>query len=600
MEHLVPTTFTVFKDISLEQHARDAIRLDEPRGLLDRFATLVRESGTPAEDAAGRYLVERLQAIGVPVTLHEPSLYISIPERAELTIADGSGSRSLRARPPAMARVTAEPVEGEVCYVPSRYATGTQSLFDTPDAARGSTRDADPVAGRIVLTEGFSMPGTVQAFERRGAIAQIYIHPGERIHEGICTPIWGAPTLESLASKPATPVVCINKADGQSLIAAIEHRPVRASLRAWLREGWMRCLLPVAEIRGQEDPDEFLLVHGHYDSWYEGIGDNATGDAALLELARVLWSLRDRLKRSVRIAWWPGHSTGRYAGSTWYADTFADELDQRCIAQLDIDSPGCADATAYEEVMWMAEADPLCRSSIQDALGLPSQRVRPLRAGDYSFNQIGPTGLYMLLSNIPIEERQQRGYYAVGGCGGNTAWHTPDDLMPVADLEILRRDLAVYLTTIVRIVNAPLHPFDYAAAIDEIHAAVAHYQEAAHGEVDFTSILDMLAQLGPELRAWHAQAGAQIAAAAGDAALRRRLNATHRRIARLLVPLNYARGERFDHDPALKFGAVPRLEAATTLASMPAELKSFAKVGLVREANKVRAILRDVSREIAR
>ena len=75
---------------------------------------------------------------------------------------------------------------------------------------------------------------------------------------------------------------------------------------------------------------------------------------------------------------------------------------------------------------------------MRDALGLPSERVRPLRAGDYSFNQIGPTGLYMLLSNIPAEERKRRGYYAVGGCGGNIAWHTPDDLMPVADLEILR------------------------------------------------------------------------------------------------------------------------------------------------------------------
>ena len=147
---------------------------------------------------------------------------------------------------------------------------------------------------------------------------------------------------------------------------------------------------------------------------------------------------------------------------------FADEIDEHCIAQLDIDSPGCADATAYEEVMWMAEADALCRSSIQDALGLAAQRVRPLRAGDYSFNQIGPTGLYMLLSNIPAEERKRRGYYAVGGCGGNIAWHTPDDLMPVADLEILRRDLCVYLTTIVRIVNAPLHPFDYTEALAEI------------------------------------------------------------------------------------------------------------------------------------
>ena len=160
--------------------------------------------------------------------------------------------------------------------------------FDVPDAAQVGSGGIDPVAGRIVLTEGFSMPGPVQAFERRGAIAQIYIHPGQRIHEGICTSIWGAPTAESIGRKPSTPVICINHPDGEALIADVQRGTVRASVKTWLREGWMQCLLPVVEIRGHQDPDEFLLVHGHYDSWYEGIGDNATGDAALLELARVL------------------------------------------------------------------------------------------------------------------------------------------------------------------------------------------------------------------------------------------------------------------------------------------------------------------------
>jgi len=590
----VSTTIDVFRDVAIESAARDAVRLDEPRALLDRFATLVRESGSKDEETAARYIVSRLEALGVPVTVHAPDLYISVPGQAALTVSGPGGSQSLRARPPAMARSTGEtPVEGDVHYVPSRYASGTSTLFDTPDAARRIDGGADPVTGRIVLTEGFSMPGVVQAFERRGAIAQIYIHPGERIHEGICTPVWGAPTLESFERKPKTPVICINRTEGAALVAAIQQGPVRASVRTQLREGWMRCLVPVAEIRGSEDPDEFLLVHGHYDSWYEGIGDNATGDAALLELARVLWSLRARLKRSVRIAWWPGHSTGRYAGSTWYADTFADELDEWCIAQLDIDSPGCADATAYEEVMWMAEADSLCRTAIHDALGVPAQRVRPLRAGDYSFNQIGPTGLYMLLSNIPIEERKRRGYYAVGGCGGNTAWHTPDDLMPVADLKILERDLAVYLTTIVRILNAPLYPFDYAAAADEIRSVVEQYQSAAGGEVDFKSIVDALTHFARELREWRSRAESRRLGAANDDVERRRHNRVLRRLARLLVPLNYARGERFDHDPAVKFGAVPRLEAATGFSATPSELKPFLKVGLVREANKVRATIRE-------
>jgi hypothetical protein len=590
----------MFKDLQLERDARAAVGLDESQALLDTFAHLVRESGTEDERKAAGYLVGRLRTLGIPVTVHEPELYISNPIRAELSITTAGESRTVHARPPAMARSTGDAgIDAEICYVPSKYAGGTMSLFDLPDAARGAGAGADdPVRGKIVLTEGFSMPAAVGAFERRGAIGEIFIHPGANVHEGICTSIWGAPTAESLGRKPAIPVVCINNPDGQRLIADIGHGATRASIRTWLDEGWTRCPLPVVEIPGTDDPDEFLLVHGHYDSWYEGIGDNATGDAALLELARVLWGLRDRLKRSVRIAWWPGHSTGRYAGSTWYADTFADEIDERCVAQLDIDSPGCADATAYEEVMWMAEADTLCRSSIQDALGLPSERVRPLRAGDYSFNQIGPTGLYMLLSNIPLEECRRRGYYAVGGCGGNIAWHTPDDLMPVADLEIQRRDLHVYLTTIVRLVNAPLHPFDYAATAGEIRSAVAAYHTAAAGHVDLTPVLDDLDALAIALAAWRADAEPRAATAAP--AERRALNAAWRRVARLLVPLNYAKGERFDHDPALKFGPVPRLDAAATIASAPAAMQPFVKVGLLREINKVRATLRAVGRELTR
>ena len=589
----------MFKDEALEAAARDAVRLDESRALLDRFITLVRESGTADEETAGRYLVSRLQALGVPVTLHTPELYISNPVRAELSIATVDRTRLLHARPPAMGRSTGDvPVEGEICYVPSKYAGGTSSLFDLPDAARGGGAD-DPVRGRIVLTEGFSMPASVGAFERRGAIGQIYIHPGQNVHEGICTSIWGAPTAESIGRKPAVPVVCINNPDGQALVADLERGAARASMKTWLKEGWMTCLLPVVEIPGTEDPDEFLLVHGHYDSWYEGIGDNATGDAALLELARVLWGLRGQLKRTVRIAWWPGHSTGRYAGSTWYADTFADELDERCIAQLDIDSPGCEGATAYEEVMWMAEADGLCRAAIQDAVGVEPTRVRPLRAGDYSFNQIGPTGLYMLLSNIPIEERKRRGYYAVGGCGGNIAWHTPDDLMPVADLEIQRRDLHVYLTTIVRLLNAPLHPFDYAAAVDEMRAAVATYHEAASGVVDFAPLLAEMTALSTALTTWRGQAETRVTRSAATAAERRTLNAAWRRVARLLVPLNYAKGERFDHDPALKLGVVPKLEGALQLAAATPDMRKFMAVGLTRELNKVRATLRAVHRELA-
>ena len=601
----------MFKDPGLESDLRRAISMNEPEKLLARFATLTRESGTPDEHAAGEYIAERLRALGVPVVVHRPDLFLSIPERSEVRLKPDERARLkpdstlegaldqdvvIRSRPPAFALSTnGEEVAGDVCYVPAQYAGGTGDLFDTPMAAAAAPA-SDPVAGKIVLTEGYSMPGTVHAFERRGAVAQIFIHPGADIHEGICTPIWGAPTPESLVRKPRTPVVCVNAADGAKLAALASNGGARVGIRTWLREGWAPCLIPVAEIRGSEDPDEFLLVHGHYDSWYVGIGDNAVGDATLVELARVLHGARGRLKRSIRIAWWPGHSTGRYAGSTWYADHFADDLDEWCIAHLNIDSPGCADATAYEEVMWMAEAGALCRESIADAVGEPATGMRPLRAGDYSFNQIGPTAFYMLLSNIPLAERRRRGYYAVGGNGGSPTWHTPNDLPPVASPPILRRDLEVYLTTIARVVNAPLYPFDYAAAVDEIAAAAGQYRDRAAGEVDLAPVIDDLARLKQAILDW--RSAAERAIATGSAVDRRRTNATLRRLARILVPLNYARGERFDHDPAVKLPVVPRLEMANQLTVASAERKPFLKTALVRERNKVRAMIRAAMREV--
>lgn len=590
---------TTFSDPTTETEALAAIALDEPRALLERFASLVRESATPDEDAAAHYVMERLAALGVPATLLEPELFLSVPERASLEAGTPGEEVVFHCRPPAFSRSTGEEaVAGELLYVPSSYAGGMASLFDTPAAASARAVGADPVAGRIIVTEGFSMPGPVSEFERRGAVAQVYVHPGRHVHEGICTTIWGAPTAESIGRKPRTPIVCVNRPDGDRLIAMAKAGGATARIRTSLREGWARCLLPVVEIPGIEDPEEFLLVHGHYDSWYVGIGDNATGDATLLELARVLHGLRHRLKRSVRIAWWPGHSMGRYAGSTWYADRFADDLDQWCLAQLNIDSPGCTGATAYEEVMWMAEAADLCRQAILDAVGAPSKGLRPLRAGDYSFNQVGPTGLYMLLSNIPVEERTARGLYAVGGCGGNIEWHTPDDLMHVADDEIMERDLRVYVTTIVRLLNAPVHPFDYAATVAELREAAARYRDAATGHVDLGPVVEDLDRLAVDVSRWQAEAAARVAAHPDDPALRRSVNARLRRLARLLVPLGYARGERFDHDPAIKLPALPRLEAAQQMATAPGEMRGFLMTGLLRERNKVRATLRAALREV--
>ncbi|MGH7475666.1 MAG: M28 family peptidase [Longimicrobiales bacterium] len=68
--------------------------------------------------------------------------------------------------------------------------------------------------------------------------------------------------------------------------------------------------VPVAEIRGAERPDEVLVFSAHLDHPKESANDNASGSAALLDIARALRELIDagRLpapKRTLRFMWVP-------------------------------------------------------------------------------------------------------------------------------------------------------------------------------------------------------------------------------------------------------------------------------------------------------
>lgn len=558
----------------LESTLLDDLSVERGWRLVERFATLVRESGMPDEHAAADYLAGELADLGIEHEVLEPELYLSLP-RGGSVAWDG---REARAKPPSFAAATPPAgLTAPAVLVAASPVDSVLALFaDTGD------RGAD-VAGKIVVTGGYPMPAAVQRYERAGAVGQVYVNPGENVHWGICTPIWGTPADAVLDSRPRTPVVAVNRPDGAAIARHLEASPAPAlTLHAALDEGWYRCKLPVATIRGRSD--DFLLVHGHYDSWDVGVGDNAVGDAALLELARLFHGARGRLKRSLRIAWWPGHSTGRYAGSTWYADEHALELDRHCVAAVNVDSPGCRGATAFDDVMWMAEADALCRAAIADRTGRAAVRRRPIRAGDYSFNQIGLTSFFMLLSNIPAERRQELGYYPVGGCGGNIAWHTEDDRLPVADREILRQDLGVYVTAIARVLDADVLPFDYRATVAEMAAAVDGYANAAGGLVDLRALRATLADLAAALDAFYDRLAARQPeeSAAFDDALKR--------LARILVPVNYSRGGRFDHDPALSLGVVPALSDVDRLAlyrEQHPERLPFLRAGIKRQVNRV-------------
>ena len=560
------------------------VTLDAPWALVERFSTFPRWKPEDV-NASCDIMVEALKSWGVPVTVHEPEIYLSVPYDARVK----AGGRTIRAKPPAYAIDCRQGVTAPIVHVPATYSRSIGSLFHKSQDADLSS--SERIRGKIVISEGFAFPQKMREFEEKGAIGVIAMNPGVDIHWGICTSIWGTPDLDDLPRKPKIPIVAVNNSEGKALIE-MASRGETVTIETEMREGWFKQKVPVVEIKGSVEPDKFVLLHGHYDSWDVGVGDNATGDATMLELARVLWKHRGKLRRSVRIAWWPGHSTGRYAGSTWFADHFAIDLDENCVAQVNCDSPGCRWATLFKDVSWMPETEAYVQGVIKEVCGLESHGERPHRAGDYSFNNIGISSFFMLSSTMPDELRAEKGYYAVGGCGGNIAWHTENDVMEIADRDILLRDMKVYLGSILGVANAEILPFDWRATTKEFAGTLERYAKAAGGTFDLGPAKAALASLDKALDAFYGK----VASGKADAA---RANAVIQGLARILVPINFTVAPRFRHDPATPVPALPTLAVANEIASMDANTQGFAKVQLTRGQNRFVAALHAAERLVA-
>src|SRR5918997_3883376 len=254
------TTVTAWRDEALEETLLGSITLDAPWALVERFSTLVRESGSHEEELAVAEITARLEEWGIDYELHRPTCLISLPRESSLEVY-GPNSRTVAAKTPAMAASTdGLAIRGELVYLPSGYAHGIGDLF-----ASDLQAEAEQVAGKVVLTEGLPMPHKVADLTSLGALAAVFISPGERIHEGICTTIWGSPDLDSLPRQPTLPVLEVSRDDGARLIEAARDGGLEVGVATRLDTGWRPIPVLVAEIRGAIEPDKFVLFHAHLD-----------------------------------------------------------------------------------------------------------------------------------------------------------------------------------------------------------------------------------------------------------------------------------------------------------------------------------------------
>jgi N-acetylated-alpha-linked acidic dipeptidase len=569
---------------ALEREILSDVAVDVPWKLVEDYSTMHRWRPEDVNKGVD-HLVSVLKQLGVPVTVHEPEIYLSIPLHAAVTV----GNKSFRAKPPSMSISVPEGREGEMIYMKTNPHTMRSYTRNPSEIFMDGGAELQPkVKGKIVLMDGFANPGTCSLLEDWGAIGVVAINPGIDIHWGTCTTIWGSPDLDDLPRMPKIAVVAVNNPDGKQLIE-LAGKGQKGRLVTDMQVGWFKQKVPVVSVPGTEEPEKFVFVHGHLDSWDVGVGDNATGDATMLEMARVLWKHRSKLKRSVRIAWWPGHSTGRYAGSTWYADEFAIDFDENCVAQIDCDSPGCRWATSYHQTTTMSETEAHVMKAIKDVTGIEGKGKRPNQAGDYSFNNIGISSYFMLSSTMPDALRTEKGYYQVSGCGGNIAWHTENDTIEIADKDVLVTDIKIYLLSALRNANAAVLPYDWRATMREFERTLETYQKAAGSEFDLTPAKTSLGELAAAIDRLYAGIGSgKVKGKAANEALVR--------LARILVPINFTREPRFRHDPAYTVPPLPTLASAAEIPSLPAAKRGFGKTQAVRGQNRFVAAMRESRR----
>jgi hypothetical protein len=546
-----------------------------------RIARWVRLSGEPDERRALEYVEGVLRGLGFTARLIDHDAYISLPGAARMEI-----TMPAREAVPCITHAFAQPtgpegIEGEVVFVghgsPEEYRRGGAH-------------------GKIALVEGLAVGGKARLAEQHGAIAHIYIH-GDYTHETSVSPLWGPPTPETAAHLPTTPSFSINRQSGQRLKALLAQGPLR--VRAWgeVRTGWRKIPLLIGDLPGQVEPDRFVLLSCHIDSWHYGAMDNGSANATMLEVVRLL-STRPR-RRGVRIAFWSGHSHGRFAGSAWYADHFWHDLYRHCVAHVNSDSTGGRYATVLEETPVMAETKGLAAELIRTLGGQELRGKRIGRFADQSFTGIGLPSIFGTFSEQDAANPETaRGLSLFEHPGGRAAglgwwWHTTEDTVDKVDEALLVRDTQIYAASIFRLANRPALPLDYSATAAEIWDTLSRDQTAAQGRVDLSAEIATAAVL--QAAAARLNEALADAEAAGDERRLRTLNDTLMRLGRLLVPVGYTLSGPFDHDLGIGQPPLPGLAGVATLGALDpsSDEAHLLYVPVRRQANRVRFALEE-------
>ena len=289
--------------------------------------------------------------------------------------------------------------------------------------------------------------------------------------------------------RPIIPAVGIGYEDGRYLQRIIErYGEVIIKVGTEGRNHDVETYNVIAEITAPSATREYAIVGSHYDGHdiSQGAFDPASGAVTVMEIARTLNLVRDRLKRNLRFIWFGAEETGLY-GSNDYVRTREGELDD-CRFMLNLDSAGGPGRKGFI-INDVPDLDPLVETWAREMnTELPYvQRVSPYSDHWPFFNKGVPTA-----SGADPEISLVTPY-------GHTKYDTVDKI----ELEDLRRAAANYARFMFRVANVDAWDIKRKSA-DEIDAFITRqgYKETVALIDRVKAYVGTWDEVHPDTREW--------------------------------------------------------------------------------------------------
>lgn len=567
---------------------------------LDSIVQHDRRSGTEGEDRALEFVLRELRAEGIPSRVDTFGAYVSDPVSASveapaadpefspeaLTVSFSGSADGLTAPVVDVGTTDALPelalATGERLLLECELEAELERPAEIPGgvhvgsgpAGAGDERvcpEAPDLRGRIALIEGLPIPETAWKLERLGALGAIFVNPEDRLNALITTTLWAGPSLRNQHRIPALPLAEVTRSDGERLRAMIRDDPqLRLRLTSRVETRWKPLRLVQAAIPAENPAGSFAVLGGHVDSWWRGATDEAASNAAMLELARAFWEQREHLRRGLVVAWWPGHSNARYAGSGWYADHHFQQLRERAVAYLNVDGIGQRDAASFDAATTVSLAD-VARNAVEEVSGQRIEPARPVRNSDQSFNGIG-------LPLLQIYHRRP------DSLGGYWWWHSREDTRDKIDASVLDTDAGAYAGALARLLVSPRLPVDPVDQVDHLGQVLHDRQAAASGRFDLSAEIKLQARLLEAVEDVEEALPEEPDEAVNLARLR-----VLRPVHRVLYTLNGSHHP----DPSVNLGRLPGLRPVRRLARAEpgSHTHEVTRRTLVRERNRLHEAL---------